>query len=87
MKDNKFNKKKKAKKPVGGKVDREARDSFPSAPSASTRLCDRRNPVGGDNDWRWYAANPQLVKDTASYPFQFPLGVKHNVDGSDALLS
>lgn len=27
-----------------------------------------------DNDWRWYAGSPQLVKDVASYPFGVPLG-------------
>lgn len=45
------------------------------------------NPVGGDNDVRWYAANPQLIKDTASYPFQFPLGTKHNMGGTDTYIS
>lgn len=27
-----------------------------------------------DNDWRWYAQNPQLVKDYASFPFGIRLG-------------
>lgn len=26
------------------------------------------------NDWRWYAQNEQLLKDTASYPYTYPLG-------------
>lgn len=26
------------------------------------------------NDWRWYAQNPQLVKDYASFPFGVPVG-------------
>lgn len=86
MKDKKNNKKK-TRKPFVGKADRDSRGEFPSTSSASARFCDKRNPVGGDNDWRWYAANPQLVKDTASYPFQFPLGVKHNVDGTDTWIS
>lgn len=30
--------------------------------------------AGGPNDPSWYAANPQLIKDYASYPFGDPLG-------------
>lgn len=29
---------------------------------------------GKPNDWQWYAANPQLIKDYASYPFGAPVG-------------
>ena len=72
------------------------RKSFPSnrKTAADDRLSAREsdfsqhhNPVGGDNDVRWYAANPQLIKDTASYPFQFPLGTKHNMGGDDKYIS
>ena len=72
------------------------RKSFQSSrkPAADARLSAREsdfsqhhNPVGGDNDVRWYAANPQLIKDTASYPFQFPLGTKHNLGGDDKYIS
>ena len=27
-----------------------------------------------DNDWRWYAQNEQLLKDTASFSYNYPLG-------------
>lgn len=30
--------------------------------------------TGKPNDWRWYAQNPQLVSDYASFPFGAPLG-------------
>lgn len=33
------------------------------------------------NDPRWYAQNPQLMKDYASFPFGFPLGV--TIDGGE----
>lgn len=36
--------------------------------------CDRH--TGGPNDWRWYAANPQLITDFASFPYGKPLGSK-----------
>lgn len=28
------------------------------------------------NDWRWYAQNEQMLKDTASFPYTWPLGHK-----------
>lgn len=31
------------------------------------------------NDWRWYAQNEQLLKDTASFPYSWPLGNKLNL--------
>lgn len=31
-----------------------------------------------DNDWRWYAVNPQLVADYASFPYATPVGTKPN---------
>lgn len=44
---------------------------------------DSRN--GTDNDVSWYLANPALVRDTASYPYAWPLGNKvdlhHKLDG------
>lgn len=36
------------------------------------------------NDWRWYAANPQLVKDYASFPFGFPVGTTYPTDSIGA---
>lgn len=35
---------------------------------------DQRPMSSADNDWSWYAQNPQLLKDYASYPFGNPLG-------------
>ena len=31
------------------------------------------------NDWRWYAQNEQLLKDSASFPYSWPLGNKLNL--------
>lgn len=31
------------------------------------------------NDPRWYAQNPQLLRDTASFPYSWPLGNKLNL--------
>lgn len=39
-----------------------------------TRGSDTDFHSGTPNDWRWYAQNPQLVHDYASYPFGAPVG-------------
>lgn len=31
------------------------------------------------NDWRWYAQNEQLLKDSASFPYSWPLGNRLNL--------
>lgn len=31
------------------------------------------------NDWRWYAQNEQMLKDTASFPYTWPLGHQLNL--------
>ena len=31
------------------------------------------------NDWRWYAQNEQLLRDTSSFPYSWPLGNKLNL--------
>lgn len=31
------------------------------------------------NDWRWYAQNEQLLRDSASFPYSWPLGNKLNL--------
>lgn len=36
------------------------------------------------NDWRWYAMNEQLLKDTASLPYSWPLGNRLRLDDSDS---
>lgn len=42
---------------------------------------DDRLPKGGDNDWRWYARTPELVKSYASFPFGVATGnfMQYNV--------
>jgi len=42
--------------------------------------------ISETNDWRWYATNAQLVKDTASYPFTYALGTRLQLGpyGADA---
>lgn len=32
-----------------------------------------------DNDWRWYAQSPELIRDYASYPFGYPVGAPTDV--------
>lgn len=78
------NKSKRARKP---KRDDRLNTSRDREPNRDPDYSQHHNPVGGDNDVRWYAANPQLIKDTASYPFQFPLGTKHNMGGDDKYIS
>ena len=38
-----------------------------------------------DNDWRWYAQNEQLLKDTASFSYNYPLGslVRRTATGTE----
>ena len=43
--------------------------------STDTRVC----AGSKDNDPAWYALNPQLLKDAASFPYAWPLGNKLNV--------
>ena len=35
---------------------------------------DFHSPISKENDWRWYAQNEQLLRDTASFPYSWPLG-------------
>ena len=46
----------------------------------SMRRADNRVCAGSkDNDPSWYALNPQLLKDAASFPYAWPLGNRLNV--------
>ena len=46
----------------------------------SMRYADKRVCAGSkDNDPAWYALNPQLLKDAASFPYAWPLGNRLNV--------
>lgn len=38
------------------------------------------DPRDTDNDWTWYAFNPALIRDTASFPFGVPLGTRLNTN-------
>lgn len=48
---------------------------------------EREDDVGRDyncykskpNDWRWYAQNEQMLRDTASFPYTWPLGHRLNL--------
>lgn len=50
---------------IKGTVDKEF-----AADSRERRDCYRSK----ENDWQWYAQNPQLIRDYASYPFGYPVG-------------
>lgn len=82
-KNNKKNKKGKARGTFPKREDMSERAPIGTNHNNSTK----RSCIGGDNDVRWYGANPQLIKDTASYPFQFPLGTKHSLGASDTFLN
>lgn len=44
------------------------------------KAIDKRECMGSkDNDPAWYALNPQLLKDAASFPYAWPLGLRLNV--------
>lgn len=65
--------------------DKMGEDSIDSARSGNTdygrragRFQRMSDPRDSNNDWTWYAFNPALIRDTASYPFGVPLGTKLN---------
>nr|UBJ26028.1 putative capsid protein [Rodent picobirnavirus] len=61
----KFHPRKSNKKDFKGQYDaREKRDIVEDTKELQSKC----------NDWRWYAQNPQLVKDYASFPFGVPVG-------------
>lgn len=39
---------------------------------------------GADNDPAWYAQNPQILKDSASFSYNYPLGSRLNFGSNDA---
>ena len=44
------------------------------------KAVDKRECMGSkDNDPAWYSLNPQLLKDAASFPYAWPLGLRLNV--------
>lgn len=54
-------------KPKSTQPERKVEQEYEDIP---VKKGDRRT----DNDWRWYAQTPELVKAYASYPFGYPLG-------------
>lgn len=43
------------------------------------RNSDKRDPYNSQpNDWQWYARNAQLLKDSASYSYNYPVGNQLN---------
>ena len=64
------------KKPFQKRASGKKRDYMDDRlPDSSTRVC----AGSKDNDPSWYALNPQLLKDAASFPYAWPLGNKLNV--------
>lgn len=57
-----------------GKDFKDRRDSRDSGRSANVNYYE--SPT---NDWRWYALTPQLVKDTASFPYGYATGSRVNL--------
>ena len=54
----------------------------------NVRSSDSRVCAGSkDNDPAWYALNPQLLKDAASFPYAWPLGNKLNVGEFGTLIN
>lgn len=51
--------------------------------SADSRVC----AGSKDNDPSWYALNPQLLKDAASFPYAWPLGNRLNVGEHGTLIN
>lgn len=52
-------------------------------PDSNSRVC----AGSKDNDPSWYALNPQLLKDAASFPYAWPLGNKLNVGARGKLIN
>lgn len=64
------------KRPFNKRVSDKGRNTaYDSVRSSDTRVC----AGSKDNDPSWYALNPQLLKDAASFPYAWPLGNKLNV--------
>nr|DAJ79937.1 MAG TPA: capsid [Picobirnaviridae sp.] len=75
-------KKRSATNSRGGKrenarVNSKDRKNFKASNDQSEVVADSYPSHGRDNDPSWYAANPQLLKDYASYPFGYPLGTSY----------
>nr|AXL64604.1 capsid protein [Chicken picobirnavirus] len=47
----------------------------------------KKTRVSSDNDWRWYAQNEQLLRDSASFSYNYPLGTTVTItpDSSDPI--
>nr|UDL14514.1 MAG: putative capsid protein [Picobirnavirus sp.] len=57
-------------------------------PNDRVRNTDKRVCAGSkNNDPNWYALNPQLLRDAASFPYAWPLGNKLNVGSHGPLIN
>ena len=44
-----------------------------------------RKTISAENDPKWYSLNEQLLRDTASFPYSWPLGRSLNVVRLDSI--
>nr|QXV86442.1 capsid protein [Rat picobirnavirus] len=59
--------------------DKDTRETQSQAEQMDCNYGKKYNPYKSKrNDWQWYAQDPQLVKDTASFPFGNPVGNRIN---------
>lgn len=72
------------KKPFQKRASGKRRDfANDRVPNPNHRVC----AGSKDNDPGWYALNPQLLKDAASFPYAWPLGNKLNVGEFGSLIN
>ncbi len=72
------------KKPFQKRASGKRRDSaYDRMPNTDSRVC----AGSKDNDPRWYALNPQLLKDAASFPYAWPLGNKLSLGERGTLIN
>lgn len=72
------------KKPFQKRASGKRRDSsYDRMSNVDTRVC----AGSKDNDPRWYALNPQLLKDAASFPYAWPLGNRLNLGERATLIN
>ena len=68
---------------TGKKRSKKRDPKFQGKDTFSKKECGREEEFNAQksrpNDWRWYAQNEQLLKDTASLPYSWPLGTKLNM--------
>ena len=72
------------KKPFQKRASKQGRNNaYDNMRAPDSRVC----AGSKDNDPSWYALNPQLLKDAASYPYAWPLGNKLNLGDKGTLIN